>query len=78
MGLYQCMEHFVEGVKSMTEPNMVIILAWSLGVAMNDIHTSEYISLGESCLQKYRSFNQNAEKYFNFYFIFETLEQLLK
>lgn len=47
MGVSKCAEHFVEGVKGMSEPVMILILAWSLGFAMNDIHTSEYIAGGE-------------------------------
>ena len=46
MGVSKCAEHFVEGVKGMSEPIMILILAWSLGFAMNDIHTSEYIAGG--------------------------------
>lgn len=45
MGLSKCLEHFVEGVKSMSEPMMILILAWALGIAMNNIHTSQFIAL---------------------------------
>ncbi|XP_063682743.1 uncharacterized protein HI_1586-like isoform X1 [Bolinopsis microptera] len=55
MGVAKCAEYFVEGVKGMSEPIMILILAWSLGFAMNDIHTSEYIAgaLGENMPVKY-------------------------
>ena len=46
MGISKCLEHFVEGVKSMSEPMMILILAWALGIAMNNIHTSQFIALG--------------------------------
>lgn len=45
MGISKCLEHFVEGVKSMSEPMMILILAWALGIAMNNIHTSQFIAL---------------------------------
>ena len=41
----KCLEHFVEGAKSSSEPVMILILAWALGIAMSDIHTSDYIAL---------------------------------
>ena len=41
----KCLEHFVEGAKSSSEPVIILILAWALGIAMSDVHTSDYIAL---------------------------------
>ena len=54
MGVSKCVEHFVEGVKGMSEPIMILILAWALGFAMNEIHTSEYIAGGRFEIRKAR------------------------
>ena len=47
MTMDKCLVYFVDGVKNMADPVLILILAWGLGVAMQDIHTSEYIAGGE-------------------------------
>jgi len=44
MTMNKCLVYFVDGVKNMADPVLILILAWGLGVAMQDIHTSEFIA----------------------------------
>lgn len=45
--LNTCFIYFVDGVKNMADPILILILAWGLGIAMKDIHTSKYIAGGK-------------------------------
>jgi len=48
LGLGECMQAWLRGVEGMVIAVVVLLLAWSLGAVMKDLHTAEYLTISLS------------------------------